>query len=875
MDMPLVARSIAILFLLVPTVAGQEPIPRPSPSPEAVLGFRMGADHKLARWQQVLDYYRLIDRLNDRVSLADLGPSTQGRPMIAAIISSEETIRDLEKYRALQRRLALPDEPASPETKDLDPVAASKTVVLITCTIHSSETASTLMSLELLHDLASNEDESTKEILDQTIVLLVPSVNPDGVDIVADWYERTIGKPWEGSGLPRLYHPYAGHDTNRDWFMLNLKETQNLTRFLYEEWYPTITWDVHQMGSTGPRLFVPPFFDPINPNLDPRMNQAIRMVGAHMSAELAVHGKRGVATQVMYDNWWNGGNRTVPQRHNMVGILTEAASVRLASPIFLSPSDLKGGGRGFDDHSPSVDFVDPWPGGWWRLRDIVEYELVCAKALLTLAARYKTWFQRNYTNMASAAVARGENEPPYGWVVPARQRDPGTAAELVRILSDTGIRTYRVREAFETGGRRIEEGSWFLPAAQPYRAHLKDMMERQSYPLRLGADGTPERPYDVAGWTLPLQMDVEAIELDHPLGKALSDLPLDRAKVPALPARPIPGPENADAYVLPMNSLADHVFLNRLQAAGVDLLQYTAPVRFGDLPGSLKFGPGTVKVPNTDRVRALYRETLDHPRLRPELVAVSGPEVSESPSNPRPLASPRIGLYQPWVPSMDEGWTRLVLEQYEFPYATLHDADIRAGALRDRFDTILLPSVNKSTLAQGYAQESTEPEYTGGLGAEGLEALRAFVSMGGTLVCLESSCLYAIEGMNLPVKNSLAELKPSQFYCPGSILRLEYPDAGKSTLISAGYQREGSAYFAGSLAFDVDDKEVEVVAQYARGQVLQSGWLLGEQHLAGKAALVVARYGSGRVVLFGFPPQHRGQTRGTYRLFFQALRPSA
>ena len=234
------------------------------------------------------------------------------------------------------------------------------------------------MAMELLHDLATGDDPATREILANTILLLVPSANPDGVEKVAIWYERTKGKPWEGGGMPELYHKYAGHDTNRDWFMLNLKETQLLTRLLYHEWFPTLTYDVHQMGSKGARLFVPPFYDPINPNLDPKIHQSIAMIGAHMAADLAQEGKRGVLTHAMYDNWWNGGNRTTPQRHNMVGVLTEAASVRLASPIFLEKEELRGSARGFADHQPGVNFVDPWPGGWWRLRDIVEYERICA-----------------------------------------------------------------------------------------------------------------------------------------------------------------------------------------------------------------------------------------------------------------------------------------------------------------------------------------------------------------------------------------------------------------------------------------------------------------------------------------------------------------
>lgn len=855
---------LAIAFTL-PPARSQEPVPPPRPpSPEASIGFRMGADNKLVKWAQVVDYARLIDGLSDRVEVVELGRSTEDRPLIAAIVSSPETIASLAKHQEAQRQIALPDNVATP----VDP-AGSKVVVLITCSIHSSETASTHMALELLHELATSDDPRTKEILEKTILLLVPSVNPDGVDIVADWYERSLGQSWEGSGLPRLYHPYAGHDTNRDWFMLNLKETQHLTRFLYQDWFPTITWDVHQMGSAGPRLFVPPFHDPINPNLDPRMNQAIRLVGAHLTADLAAERKRGVATGVMYDNWWNGGNRTVPQRHNMVGILTEAASVRLASPVFLDAGDLRGGGRGFDDHEPSVDFVDPWPGGWWRLRDIVEYELTCARSLLTLAARYGPFFQSNYASMARSSLQAGHDGPPYAWVVPADQRDPGTAADLVRILVDTGIRAFRSEEPFTTAGREFPAGSWVLPAAQPYRGHLKDMMELQTYPNRLGPNGTPERPYDVAGWTLPLQFGVESVSIETPLPDGLNLRPVD---TPALPARPIPGAEAPAFYVMAMESLSDHVLLNRLLAAGQTVERYSTAVDIGDTAPKTSLKAGAVRVTKSDKVLELYREMISQPRLRPQLVAASGSQnYAESSGKAQPAKPSRVAIYQPWMPSMDEGWTRLVLEQFEFDYATVHNADIRAGGLRERFDVIVVPSIGTGTLRQGYSPDETEPAYVGGLGTEGLAAIREFVESGGTLVCLEASCPLFIQQFELPVKEVLEELGDSKFYCPGSILRLK--TTGDS-LLTAGLPDTFAAYFAGSLAFEVEraGADVKVVARYANSDVLQSGWLLGEEHLKGRAAVVEAKRGAGRVILFGFPPQHRGQPRGTFPLLFNSLR---
>ncbi|QDV37076.1 M14 family metallopeptidase [Tautonia plasticadhaerens] len=877
---PVVMAAAWLAALVSPPIAPGQPAGVPEPA--VVLGFEPGADFELAPWADVVEYVRAVGASSARVRVDTLGESTQGRPFVVAAISSEETIADLDRYKDMQRRLSHPDPDASPE-EVAELVGRSKTTVLITCTIHSSETASTLMACALLHDLATGDTPEIRAILDETIVLLVPSVNPDGVDIVHDWYERSKGTPWEGSGMPRLYHPYAGHDTNRDWFMLNLDETRLLTRLLYEEWFPTITWDVHQMGSNGPRLFVPPFHDPVNPNLDPRISQGIFLIGAHLAADLAREGKKGVATHVMYDNWWNGGNRTVPQRHNMVGILTEAASVKLASPIFLDRGDLRGGGRGFDDHEAKVTFVDPWPGGWWRIGDIVAYELTSARALLTLASRYKDWFQSNYRAVALDQIRHGIDRPPFAWIVPADQRDPGSAARLVEILVASGIEARRATEDFQAGGVSFPAGSWIFPAAQPYRPHLKDMMERQEYPRRVGPDGRPERPYDVAGWTLPLQMGVKSAAVAEPF-----DAPSEPVESVDLGGGRIEGDlASADAIYLRNRANDDVTVALALLDAGIAVERLAGPATFD----GLELPQGALRVPVSDEARALLESIL--PTVSAVALAVDEPEPTPEPGGsaeedpnhyppamededgPMPrrfaLSMPQIGLYQPWVPSMDEGWTRLVFEEFRIPYETLHNAAILAGDLDERFDVIVLPSVGRRTMLDGYGPDETEPAYVGGLAGVGVEAIRRFVQDGGRLVCLEESAAFAIEALGLPVRDVLDGISPNDFYCPGSILSVRYDD---ESYLAVGMPQDGSAYFSSSMGFEPTGEgadSVRVACRYAPTNLLESGWLLGPEHLQGKAAVVEVSVGDGQVVLFGFPPQHRGQPHATFRPLFNAL----
>lgn len=834
------------------------------PTPESHLGFRPGADFHLAGWAPVVDYFRKVDAASDRVVVRELGRTTEGRPFVVAVVSSEANIRELDRYQKLQRRLALP---SATDSSGADPAGESKPVVLITCSIHSSETASTLMATELLHELASRDDPATREILDNTILLLVPSLNPDGVDIVASWYERTKGKPWEGGGLPQLYHYYAGHDTNRDWFMLNLKETQILTRLLYKEWFPTIAYDVHQMGSLGARLFVPPFHDPINPNVDPRINQGIFQVGAHMAADLASAGKRGVLTNAMYDNWQSGGNRTTTHRHNIVAVLTEAASVKLASPIYLDKDQLKGVTRGFTSHQAATNFVDPWPGGWWRLRDIVEYELIASKSLLTLAARYRDQFQRNYRAIGLEQIRKGREEPPYAWVLPLDQRDPGTATHLVSILHDSGIEVHRSKASFTADGVAYPAGSWILPAAQPYRAHLKDVMERQIYPNRVAANGTPEPPYDNAGWTLPLQMGVTARALGSKLEAATEVV--EQVE----PARGgIFGSEFPEYYTIRNVANDDFRVLNALLARGVEVKGLRVPAR----SGSEELPAGTLLFKATPEARAVLDQVLPGVSTRVE-GRVGLTALPAGAAAPRVFQRPRVAHYQPWTTSMDEGWARFVFDSFQFPYTVVHDAEIRAGNLRDRFDSLLIANISPKALREGYAPDASEPAYVGGLGRDGIEALRAFVHQGGTLVALESATEFAIEEFGLPVTSVLKGLKTSEFYSPGSIFHAELatrePGAPVRDLLM-GAPAEFSAWFDNSQAFEIKstpEPSPRILARYARINTLDSGWLLGAEKVQGKAALIEAPVGAGRVVLFGFSPHHRGQPHGTFRLLFNAL----
>ncbi len=871
-------RNLCALILLSTSALGQVP------TPESVIGHPVGADYKLARWDRVSAYFDALGKASDRVQVTVTDRrTTEGRDFLVVAISSPENLKNIDRYKAMQARLSDPRKIAG-DAERRDILDNAKATILVSCGLHSSEVSATQMSMELAYDLATRDDAEVREILEHCIIVLIPCVNPDGLDKIVDWYESNLGTPFEGAPMPWLYQKYAGHDNNRDWFMLNLVETQILTEQLYFNWHPTILHDVHQMGNRHARFFVPPFFDPVNPNVDPLIHQSLLLIGGHMATRLQEEGRTGVVFKAVFDNWWQGGNRTTPYRHNIVGILTECASAKYASPIFQEHRQLRGGGRGFPSYAPAVNFPDPWPGGWWRLRDAVEYQKSSNFALFQLAARYRDRFVKNHLTLSEKALRLGREEPPFAWLVPSEQRDPAATAHMLETLRNSGIEVHRATAAFEADGVEYPGGTYVLLAEQPFRPHLKDMMERQLYPQRRQyPDGPAEPPYDVAGWTLPLQMGVKTVTVVRPFEAQLAAV--DRVQASAIVREwksAGGGGQNVfggDGPWLPVRGCGDFAALNAMLEAGEEL-------------HAVRGGGVVMSVEQASRYKQQLRDLGGQMTGRPDQQKIFG-----KPGGPRMMGEPvegllqrpRVGLYQPWTASMDEGWTRLALEKFNFAYDTLHNAEIRAGDLRSRYDCIIIPDLSADSLLNGRDATVVPPPYAGGIGPDGAMQLERFVRAGGTLVLMDSATQFATETLRLPVRNVLKDLKQDTFFCPGSLLRIRVDNTHP---LGYGFEDEAAAYFARSQAFAVgeealktgDDRKLDeagkrklaeqpvtVVARYADNLTLMSGFLLGEEHVRDKAAICEVRLGTGRVVLFGFRVQHRGQPWSTFKFLFNAI----
>ena len=850
--------------------------------PAAALGFEPGTDGKLASWEDLLAYYREVAENSPLVSIQDLGTTTEGRDLVALVIG-EHANEGLNALWNRQRHLAMGTLPM----EDLEATIRNHpAVVFIQGTLHSTEIGASVLMPELLVDLITAEDSTSRNIRENVLIVLVPSANPDGQDLVVSWYDDTLGTPHEGTSPPRLYHRYAGHDNNRDWFMLNLKETQLISDLLYHRIFPQVVLDIHQMGGSGPRMFVPPYSDPINPNIPPVLLRTINHVGAAMALHMSRQGLTGVVQDTTFDGWWHGGARSVPARHHMVGILTETASARLASPRFLDPGSLRGLGQGLPTNHAQGNYPDPWPGGWWRIGDIIKYQRASTRAVLQYAATHRRQLLMDQLALAKSSIQKGRGEAPFGWGFLPNGKNPGALARLADILQATGVQVLRTQRALTLGSQVWPEGSLLVPMSQPYRPHAKDLLERQEYPrLTLGRDGKVIRPYDAAGWTLPLQFNLDAIPM-------VSALP---ANAPVSPASaPYWNPDLITAspdqwLTLDLNHASDFKFLNQyLQAGGtagwypspqvlrvlfppssrelIDKLVATIPVRLG--------GVGL-----DDPMRWAKSQTGLLVPARLADVAASG---TGSPADDAPqVALPRTAILQPWPETMDGGWTRLVLEQYAFPVDILHPEDVATRDLTGSYDAILIPSTSISALVEGAGKRLPSP-YNGGLETSGVRKLRAFVQAGGTLVTLGRGVQFGLMILNehdaAPGGEELTwsyGRSHEGVAVPGSLLSMRIRPRhwlrglGKDQVI---YQSSGAVIRPPTRGQGPGGLMID--GRYPRaGDILESGFLEGSEHLNDQVVLAHQKLGSGTVYLFAFRPQHRGQSIGTFPILFRALQP--
>ncbi len=822
------------------------------PTPEEFLGYPVGADRKLADWEQISSYFRLVGSKSAFAEVEFIGKTTLGRDMLMAVISSPENLAKKDQIKDAQKQLVFCGNLSEKMVSDL--IETTPSVLMITMNIHSTEIASSQLSLELLHEWAVNPSAEMKDILKDVVILLVPSVNPDGLQMVTDWYRQNVGTESEGCPMPELYHHYAGHDNNRDWFMFALSESRAVTDQYYKEWFPEVILDQHQMWNTGPRLFIPPYIDPVNPNVHPLVYSQLNSIGTQMLNSLTEQGLKGVAGGVYFSGWWQGASIMSPFWHNQIGVLSEMAGCLTATPLFIDKSALVSTGYGLPEYIKQMNFLDPWEGGWWRLRDIVDYEKALTYALLDILKTRRKDVKRNYFRMNRENIENGLTDDPFAYVIPEEQVDPSSMIKMLDSLKTGGVVIERAVDDFSVNNENYPAGTYVIRMAQPYRGYIKDLLEPQIYPeIRDCPDCTPREPYDTTAWTLSYQMGVVVREVE----KAVE------IKTLAVEHLPSSGSIFGDGQYYLIDHRYNRSFnaMNRLLDKNVPVYWLTDPV----VRGQRKLPAGMMLVEKNALSEAILSKVANDCFLNIYGVHESGEAGALK------ISKPSVGIYQSYLPNNDEGWMRCVMDDFEVDYSVLKNEDMKSDLTK--YDVMILPPMDKAMLEKGesdwYKDAPPKPEkFTGGIGEEGINELKRFVKEGGTLICLSESAELAIELFNLPAVNVVKDAKG--FVAPGCIVKGEVDNTHP---MGFGMPDQAALYYNGGSAFMLkpSKEELSSVVDFPEKDLRLSGYIRGDRLIQGKAGVVDIPYKKGRVILFGFSPHYRAQSWGTFKLFLNSL----
>ncbi|MBV8437567.1 MAG: hypothetical protein JOY95_08665 [Silvibacterium sp.] len=824
------------------------------PTPASVLGRNPGDDFYLADYDDAIKYFHALAASSDRIKMFKVGKTTRGEEFEIAVISSPENLARLDEYKSIARKLADSRSLTDGQAREL--ARTSKVIVHIDGGLHSDEVAGGQHSIQLAYKLVSSQgDPQIDAILNNVILVLWPTINPDGQNMVVSWYRRNLGTPFEVAPMPWLYQEYVGHDNNRDGYMLNMLESQVVTRTEIE-YSPVIFYCQHQTAPFPARIWIPPFADPISSNISPYMRSWLNVVGTQMSAALQEQHLPGAISQAQFDNWYPGFLDFTHVFRNEISFFTETALYRYATPRFYTVNDFP---KPSQDLKALTMYTDPWQGGWWHLSDAVKYMVAGSMSVLDTASKYREQLLYNRWQAAHDNIEHFRHTAPYAYVLPNPQADTPEAALLAQKLLDNGLEVHRASRSFHANGIDYPVGSWVVLMDQPFSGLVKELFEPQHYPQAI-LDGSAKPvtlPYDVTGWTLPMQMGVRVDAVTDPVGEdQRSALELVSKIDPLSVSVEGAGP----AYVLSHKPNASFMAVNEILAAG----------------GSVAFSRDEVHTAEGPETGAFIITGVGHDKLLSiaQKYGVSTVSASHSPqteSKTIPIRKASVGLYRPWQPSIDEGWSRWILEKYGFAPEGLYNAGIKAGNLRARYDTIILPDMSKNQLTDGFKPGLVPSEYAGGIDTDGVAALREFVRAGGTLVAFNRTSSSLIDLFGLPVTNILAGLKNDDFFCSGALLRIELKDASRPALY--GLPTDPVVMFERGPAFALKPGFTgAILATYSAGiNPLESGVLLHAEKIEGQAAAVEVAYGKGRIFLFGFKPQWRAQSHGAYKFFMNAL----
>ncbi|MCP4311324.1 MAG: hypothetical protein GY790_08685 [Bacteroidetes bacterium] len=843
-------------------------------TPADYFGFEPGSDRNLFTYEQLISYLQEVDGLSGRVKLEEIGTSPMGKTMYIAFISSEENISNLESLKVINRELAINSD--IPEEQLEEMVGSGKAFVLATLSMHSSEVAPSQSAPLVAYELATTSEKKKLEWLNNVVYMMVPCHNPDGMDLIVENYQKHVGTKYEGASLPQVYHKYVGHDNNRDFVILTQDDNRAIARIYNQTWFPQVMVEKHQMGSTGTRYFVPPNHDPIAENVPAGVFHWGGIFGQHMATDMTAEGLAGVSQHNAFDDYWPGSTETCIWK-NVIGFLTEAASVQTATPIYIEPNELRVWGKGLSEYKKSINMLLPWEGGWWRLGDLVEYEMSSTRSILKTASLYREDILRFRNRMCREQVEKGRSEAPYYYIMPAEQHDKGELVNLVNLMKEHGVESYILSGDQLLDGHLYQAGDVVIPLAQPYRAFIKEVMETQVFPERhYTPGGELIKPYDITSWSLPLHRYVKSIEIDTRSSELEGKLSIIEGEFS------LAGPMETMSHAMVLTANANEsyraAFLALEKGMKVDRLKDELELKGENYPmGSFIVFRNSAKKEDWN---ALYESLPFTPGMISDKRAVYGERLS----------MPRIALVETYFHDMDAGWTRFLFDSYHIPFTVLHPEQVAEADLAGDYDVVIFPDNDKSILMTGkrksgdsYYIGSYHPDYVKGIEKKGIEKLLTFSAGGGTIIAWGRSAglfegLLKVTGkegeeeFSLPFRDISPQLTKDGLYVPGSLVKVDLLESHPLTIGMPGqigvFSRGRPVFQTSVPIFDMDRR---VIATYPEKEVVKSGYGANDEKMGNKAAMIWLKKGKGQFVFYGFGPQFRASTQGSFKLLFNAM----
>lgn len=842
-------------------------------TPREFFGFEPGTDRMLFSYESLIDYLMKLDDASGMVKMLEIGKSPMGKPMYICFISSEVNIAMLDELKEINRKLALDPGLTNAERDSL--VKNGKVFFLATLSMHSSEVGPSQSAPIIAYELLTNNQHQITNSLKDVVYMMVPCHNPDGMDMIVDHYNKYKGTKYEGSSFPGVYHKYVGHDNNRDFVSLSQSDTRAIAEIYNKDWFPQVMVEKHQMGSSGVRYFVPPPHDPIAENIDAGIWNWIGVFGSGMMKDMTRDGLKGIAQNYLFDDYWPGSTETCIWK-NVIGMLTEGASADMATPIYVEPNELAAWGKGLSEYEKSINMPEPWPGGWWRLGDLVSYEKSSTYSIIKTSAEHKEDILKFRNDLCRKEVQKGLTEAPYYYLIPKKQHDPGEMVRMVNLLKEHGVNIFELNQAIQIGDRHCLPGDLVVPLAQPFRSFIKEMLEKQVYPLRhYTPNGEIIKPYDITSWSLPLHNGVDVKEIliyDPELPKSWKLLSGKYDLKEGLMTE-------FWGLALPVERNESYKAAFYASSLGLPVERLTSPlIHRGKIIARGSFI--VYGFSGKDKLDRLYDEMNVDPVY-----------LEEKPDyQAEKFALPQIALIETSMHDMDAGWTRFLFDTYHLPYTVVKPGDFEKTDFTASFDVVVFPSNNKDILKEGkyksddddYRITDYPPEFTKGMGEKGFNNLIKYLDNGGLIVSWGASTdLFSgtlkikrsdteTEEFQLPYSNISKKLEG--LYVPGSFVKIELKEDHPLTL---GMPAESGIFYRGNPVFSTSmpnfDMDRRVIGKFPEKDILLSGYIEKEELLSEKSCLIWLKKGKGQLVLFAFNPQFRASTAADYKLLFNAL----